>query len=468
MGSRIRANLKKTLYYLKRNGLRSTWYAARERLEEGKGKPYLFTAISEEEWNAQRKWAEEEKAAGRELPTFSIVVPAYGTGEVYLRELFGSVLQQSYPYWQLVIADATEDDRVEKVAAEYRDRDSCRDKDSCRDRDSRICYVHLKENGGISRNSNQALSYVTGEFTGLLDHDDVLTSDALYEMAAQIMKGRQEGFAVRLLYSDEDKCDSTGTQYFEPNYKEKFNLDLILSNNYICHFLVMESNLIKSLKFRAEYDGAQDYDLVLRAAERLMSQESQIVHIPKVLYHWRCHADSTAENPRSKQYAYEAGLRAVQDFADRQGWKAEAVSLKHLGFYGLRYTASPFQSRKDLAAIGGRILRKGKIVGGRWTDEGILLYEGLPAFYSGYLHRAALSQDTDAVDIRCIQVREECREIFEKETGVIYKELPDKHIFDISVLPEGTDYRQVSIALGRAFRRAGYRILYLPEMTTKA
>lgn len=459
MGGLNRANLKKTLYYLKRNGLRSTWYAARERLEEGKGKPYLFTAISEEEWNAQRKWAEEEKASGKELPTFSIIVPAYGTEEVYLRELFCSVLQQSYPYWQLVIADATEDDRVEKVAAEYRDRDSCRD------RDSRICYVHLKENGGISRNSNQALSYVTGEFTGLLDHDDVLTSDALYEMAAQIMKARQEGSAVRLLYSDEDKCDSTGTQYFEPNYKEKFNLDLILSNNYICHFLVMESNLIKALKFRAEYDGAQDYDLVLRAAEQLMSRECQIVHIPKVLYHWRCHGASTAENPRSKQYAYEAGLRAVQDFADRQGWKAEAVSLKHLGFYGLRYTESPFQSRKDLAAIGGRILRKGKIVGGRWTDEGILFYEGLPAFYSGYLHRAVLSQDGDAVDIRCIQVREECRGIFEKETGVIYKELPDKHIFDISVLPEGTDYRQLSIALGRAFREAGYRILYLPEMT---
>lgn len=448
MSSLSIANLKKTLYFLQHNGLRSTWYAVREKLEKKK-ESYVFEEISKEEWDAQHRWAQSyENFSGNNFPVFSIIVPAYHTQEVYLRALFDSVLQQSYPYWQLVLADATEDDSVEKVVAEYADE--------------RICYVHLKENGGISRNSNQALSHATGEFIGLLDHDDVLTWDALYEMAAQIVKSRQEGTDIKLLYSDEDKCDNLGKDYYEPNHKEKFNLDLILGNNYICHFLVMESNLLKELKFRPEYDGAQDYDLVLRATERLMSDEGQIVYIPKVLYHWRCHAASTADNPQSKQYAYEAGLRAVQDFADRQGWNAKAVYLKHPGFYGLQYAGSPFCDRPDLAAIGGRILKKGKIVGGRWTEEGILFYGGLPASYSGYLHRAILSQDADAVDIRCIQVREECKEIFERETGVIYKELPDKHIFDVSLLPEGTDLQQVSIALGKAFREAGYRVLYLP------
>ncbi|MCM1534316.1 MAG: glycosyltransferase [Clostridium sp.] len=467
MGRRNLANLKKTIYYLKKNGLRSTWYAAREKLEQEKAAPYVFEGVSKEKWNEQRNWAKKEKEQGRKLPIISIVVPAYRTPEAYLRQLLDSLLQQSYPYWQLVLADATEDDRVEKAVAEYRDRNSCRDKDSCRDRDSRICYVHLKENGGISANSNQALAYVTGDFTGLLDHDDILAEDALYEVAVRIVKAAQEGTGIGMLYSDEDKCGDAEFEYFEPNYKEKFNLDLILGNNYICHFLVIESTLLKELKFRQEYDGAQDYDLILRAAERLLPEEERIVYVPKVLYHWRSHALSTAENPLSKEYAYEAGLKAVQDFADRQGWGAKAVSLQHPGFYRLEYQKSPLEHRADLAAVGGRVLHRGKIAGGRWTEEGTLLYEGLPAFHSGYLHRAMLSQDADAVDIRCIQVREECREIFEKETGVIYKELPDKQIFDISLLPEGTDIKNLSIALGRAFRKAGYRILYLPVMTVE-
>ncbi|MCM1327135.1 MAG: glycosyltransferase [Bacteroidales bacterium] len=458
MGRRNLANLKKTIYYLKKNGLRSTWYAVREKLEQEKAAPYVFEGVSKEEWNKQRNWAQKEKAQGRKLPVISIIVPAYRTQEAYLRQLLDSLLQQSYPHWQLVLADATEDDSVERIVAEYRDRDSCRDGDS------RICYVHLKENGGISANSNQALAYVTGEFTGLLDHDDILTEDALYEVAARIVTAAQEGTRIGMLYSDEDKCGDIENEYFEPNYKEKFNLDLILGNNYICHFLVTESALLRELKFRQAYDGAQDYDLILRAAERLLPEEERIVYIPKVLYHWRSHALSTAENPFSKEYAYQAGLKAVQDFADRQGWEARAVSLQHPGFYRLEYQKSPFEHRADLAAVGGRVLHRGKIAGGRWTEEGILLYEGLPAFHSGYLHRAMLSQDADAVDIRCIQVREECREIFEKETGVIYKELPDKQIFDISLLPEGTDIKNLSIALGRAFRKAGYRILYLPTM----
>lgn len=462
MGSGI-AYLKKTLYYLRRNGLRSTWYAAKEGLEKRHGACYVFSGISKEAWEAQRAdsdalglyAAPTEHSSSDAAPfgahplTFSILVPAYRTKESYLRALIDCLLGQSYPRWQLVLADATEDDSVEKIAAEYRDE--------------RICYVHLPENRGISGNSNTALSYATGDFVGLLDHDDVLTADALYEMAARIMRDRQEGAAVRLLYSDEDKCDAAGMQYSDPNYKEKFNLDLILGNNYICHFLVIETSLLRELRFRPEYDGAQDYDLVLRAAERLMSSEQQIAHIPKVLYHWRSHAFSTSENPLSKRYAYEAGRRAVQDFADRQGWAAQAVSLQHPGFYGLKYKESPFCDRPDLAAIGGRVLQKGKIAGGRWTDDGRLLYEGLPAAYSGYLHRALLAQDADAVDIRCICVREECREIFKKITSVTYKELPDKPIFDTSLLPAGTDFREMSIALGRAFREAGYRILYLPD-----
>lgn len=433
-------NIRKTLYYLKRNGVVNTWHAAMERMEEGKEIPYCYEAPEEQELERQRREAKQF-----EQITISILVPAYHTPELYLHELIDSIQAQTYPYWELVLADASDDESVENMVREYRD--------------TRIKYIRLEKNEGISENTNCALEYATGKYIGLLDHDDVLTEDALYEVALRIAEGGS------VFYSDEDKCNGDQSEYFEPNFKEKFNLDLLLSNNYICHFLVMESALMKELRLRAEYDGAQDYDLILRAAERFLQNEEEIVHIPKVLYHWRCHTASTAANPQSKEYAYEAGRRAVQDFVDRNGWSAEVVHLKHVGFYQLSYLAGPLHNRTDLGAVGGRILANGKIAGGRMDEDGELFYEGLPATYSGYLHRAVLAQDADAVDIRCIRVRGECIPVFEKITGVIYKEIPGTAIFDASTLPEGTDYCKLSVALGKAIREAGYRILYQPAMT---
>lgn len=449
------ANLKKTVYYLKRNGVCNTWYAARERLEQEKAKPYCYEAPTEQELERQRKVSADCRTV------ISIVVPAYHTAPAYLRELLDTVLAQTYPHWELILADASVDDGVKRVAETYTDE--------------RIRYISLQENGGIARNTNLALEYVTGEYVGLLDHDDVLTVDALYEMATAIEKGKLSGIDVKLLYSDEDKCNGDRTRYYEPHLKENFNLDLLLSNNYICHFLVMKREFLQQLKFRPEYDGAQDYDLVLRAAEGLMKVEEQIVHIPRVLYHWRCHTGSTAENPGSKQYAYEAGCRALQDFADRQKWNARAEHLRHLGFYKLHYLTNQgagegqavFQSRQDIGAIGGRVLRKGKVIGGRMTKDGICPYEGLPAVYTGYLHRAVLKQDAAALDIRCIRLRRECIPLFEEITGVLYQEQEETELFDVSLLPEGTDYRALSVRLGKALHEAGYRMLYQPELTVK-
>lgn len=473
MGKINAANMKKTYYYLKRNGLKASWYAAMERLQERNTAGYCFQAPSEETLRRQREQGKEFSAA------FSIVVPAYRTKETYFREMADSLLEQSYPKWELIIADATEDDSVERVARTYGDE--------------RIRYIRLPANEGIAENTNQALQYISMEYAGLLDHDDVLTPDALFEMAAQIEERKKAGIKVQMLYSDEDKCDGERTTYYEPHYKEDFNLDLLLSNNYICHFLVLESSLIKSLKFGKEYDGAQDFDLVLRAAESILksgagaaetalqcgtrasestvavcgSAARQIVHIPKVLYHWRCHEASTAQNPQSKAYAYRAGKRAVQAFADRQGWKAQASDLPHLGFYALRYQDGVLAARRDVGAVGGKLLKKGRIAGGRYLADGTLLYEGLPASYSGYLHRAALQQDADAVDIRLIEVRRECRKLFEQVTGVPYQTLPGQEVFDASTLPEDMDYQAVSIAFGKALREAGYRILWTPAWSGK-
>ena len=512
------ANIKKTIYYLKRNGIRNTWYAVLERLEERKDSPYTYQPVSEEELARQREWSASRDAV------FSILVPTYRTNETYLREMILSVAEQSYPHWELILADATPDDSVrvavEKLLAEQgmcltadtqlaeqelslaeqgmnlagaavncgQERKTGAAADAAAGKKwyapwggGRLCYVKLTENAGIAANTNQALKYATGDYVGLLDHDDVLTLDALYEMAYAIEQAKEQAVDLQMIYSDEDKCNGDMTLFYEPNKKEDFNQDLLYSNNYICHFLVMTKELIQSLGFRPAYDGAQDYDLVLRASASV--RKEQIGHVSKVLYHWRCHTGSTAENPQSKQYAYDAGLRALQDLADRLGYEAKAVHLKHLGFYKLVYEKGALEHRPKLGAVGGRVLGATKLlradarqkcnacgvgcglvtIGGRMSSQGIVYYEGLPKYFSGKLHRAVLTQSAEAVDIRCIQVRKECRGLFEEIVGIPY--LEKGGIFDASSLSADTDYVAVSLRFGQALQEAGYGILYDPERT---
>ncbi len=415
LGRINRANLKKTIYYLKRNGLKKTWYAVRERMEKKRQPPYVWSPPSEAELSSQRRQWEEEGFS----VVFSILVPVYRTKPEYLAELIASLRGQTYPKWELILADATEDDSVERVVRRILDfgkpeagrEDSFgigsrgsggRKSDAVsgssgweygisEERDSRIRYIHLDQNSGIAENTNRALLYAAGDYVGLLDHDDVLTENALFEMAAAIEAGRQRGCVPRMLYSDEDKCNGDRTKYYEPNFKEAFNLDLLLSNNYICHFLVMDRELMQKLRLRHEYDGAQDYDLVLRAAAELgaaradaappdarrkgavkpgavradAAEPGSIIHIPKVLYHWRCHTGSTAENPESKRYAYDAGRMAVQDFANQAGWHAKAVNTPHVGFYLLEYEGSIFDSRPEVGAVGGSVIGRRRLKGSR-------------------------------------------------------------------------------------------------------
>ena len=439
------AGVKKTLYYLRRNGWMSTYYAVRERLDAGKQPPYVWEPPGQGELERQR----QECARKGVLPTFSIVVPCYRTGEQYLRALIGSVCSQTYPHWEMILADATEDDSVEKIISTFTD--------------SRIRYFRLSENGGIAENTNRAIERAAGDYVGLLDHDDLLTEDALYEMWKAIETEAAGGSSPALLYSDEDKCNGDATEFFEPNIKEDFNLDLLLSNNYICHFMVMDRKLIQGLLLRREFDGAQDYDLILRAVAQLEGESGRIVHVPKVLYHWRCHSSSTSENPGSKMYAYDAGRRAVQSFAEGKGWQVNVADTEHLGFYRIEYTGDPLEIRQDLGAVGGPLIRGGRICGGRLAEDGRVFYEDLNHRFSGYLHRAVLHQDAEALDIRNIRISEAAYGLFREVVGVPWKSLPGQEIFDISTLPEGTDIVSVSLALGQALRRAGYRLLYLPE-----
>ncbi len=447
MGKINIANLKKTAYYLKRNGLKRTMDAVRERFDDSVQPRYRYEPPTRQELAGQTETAEREGYT----VSFSIVVPAYRTPEKYLREMINSVCGQSYKNWELIIADATEGGEVRDVV------------EAVREQESRIRYVRLEENAGISENTNAGIRQANNEYIGLLDHDDILEKNALYEMAAVIERAKRDGRQLKMLYSDEDKCDGEGSVYYEPNFKEGFDLDLLLTNNYICHFMVMETGLMKELLLRGEYNGAQDFDLVLRAADRLFGREDCIAHVPKVLYHWRCHALSTAENPKSKLYAYDAGRRAVQDFLDRRDWRAAVCDTPHLGFYAVKYEASPLKIRKELGAVGGRLVHRGKTVSGRLSKTGDIFYEGLPVNYSGYLHRAVLAQGAEALDIRNLEVAPFWRGSFERITGVPYVTLPGSEIFDASVLPKDTDYIALSVRVCGELRRQGFRLLYLPE-----
>lgn len=236
-------------------------------------------------------------------PKISIVVPTFRTPERFLVELLESVMGQSYGNWELCLADGSCDGgaSVGKIAAEYAKRDS------------RIIYKALLKNGGISENTNAGFEMASGEYIALLDHDDLLAKNALYEMVSEINRRKVRPL---FLYSDEDKVDETGSMYYEPHFKTEYNEELLNHYNYICHFVLFSKELIHTVGgLNSAYDGAQDYDFVLRCSENLKKQ--QIAHVGKIVYHWRVHGLSTAGFSGNKDYAYEAGIRAVQAHLDR-------------------------------------------------------------------------------------------------------------------------------------------------------
>jgi len=390
-------NIKKTINYSKKNGYGEAVVAAWERVTAKYYANYNYSAPDQEILKQQKT----DKSVS-DLK-FSILVPAYETQAVYMNALIDSCIRQSYENWELVIADGSVSDIVKEVVDQYQD--------------VRIRYVRLEQNEGIAENTNQAVALATGDYYGLLDHDDLLTADALYEMARAVQKSRPI-----LAYSDEDKCDESGKHFYDPHFKLDFNLDLLLTNNYICHFMVVRSDIIKKLQVRKEYDGSQDYDIILRVVSNLMLKEREnkdaapveqaVVHVPKVLYHWRCHENSTADNPQSKMYAYEAGKKALVDFASRMGWKVDVRHNKHLGFYRIEYRDSVLVHRPDLAAVGGFVARHGKVASG--------IYQGQPLLYAGYMNRMDLYQNTRLLDIRNMAVNKAYQGIYEEVTGQPY------------------------------------------------
>lgn len=367
--------------YFQKHGLRALFKKSVHKIQN------IQDDYDYNEWYKKVRITDEELAKQRESaadfamqPTFSIVIPVYATPEKFLRRMLDSIREQTYPKFEVCLVDATPYAKIQHDPAQGRTPQEVLAEYAAAD--SRFRYETLTENLGIAENTNAAIRMATGDFIVLADHDDELEPQALYECVRAINAHPD----VQVLYSDEDKVDFEDIYYFEPHFKTDFNPDLLRSVNYICHLFVARRSLLdaiaetdadgRKIYERSAYDGAQDYDLILRATEKAQAMEqarlasfanasagnavtgpqpsiaaaldpldqallrqgrftsSNIIHIPMVLYHWRAHQASTAQHPEAKLYAFEAGARAVYDHCKRIGLPVKKVEQGiTYGFY---------------------------------------------------------------------------------------------------------------------------------------
>ncbi|HCT8124043.1 TPA: glycosyltransferase family 2 protein [Enterococcus faecalis] len=315
--TRLWIKAKKGFKYMAKNGISHT--IQRAKIEK------LRNQASYPNWLARNEVLDIE-AMTQEIATFhyqpkiSIAMPVYNVEEKWLRLCIDSILNQVYTNWELCMADdASTDPNVKKILTEYQQLDE------------RIRVVFREQNGHISEATNSALAIATGEFVALLDNDDELAINAFYE----VVKVLNENPELDLIYSDEDKIDMDGNRS-DPAFKPDWSPDLLFGTNYISHLGVYRRSILEEIGgFRKGYEGSQDYDLVLRFTEK--TTKERITHIPKVLYYWRMLPTSTAVDQGSKGYAFEGGLRAVQDALVRRGINGHATHGAANGLYDVYY-----------------------------------------------------------------------------------------------------------------------------------
>jgi len=300
-------------------GWKSFWikYKNYERNKINKNHEYYFQRI-ENEKKCNISDIKNEIENFKYKPLISIIMPTWNTPDYVLGIAIDSVQNQLYTNWELCIADGNSVADTKKILKKYEKQDG------------KIKLILLNENEGISENSNKALSLATGEFIGLLDHDDELTDDALYEVVKLLQKHPE----ADLIYSDEDKIDVKGKRS-DPFFKPDWSPDLLLSQNYISHFGIYRKKIINEIGgFRKGYEGSQDYDLVIRFSE----QTDRIFHIPKILYHWRMIPGSLAANPKAKEYAYANAKKTLADAMKRRRIPIESIKdIRYLGHYRIKY-----------------------------------------------------------------------------------------------------------------------------------
>lgn len=464
---------------IRKHGIRGLFWKYMERRRDPVDREYAKHwqeyMVTTEEWKIQRNTRFDH------MPLISVVVPAYETPEEFLRALVASMQAQSYENWELCIADGSPSEQVARLVQ------------TLAGQEERIRYQHLSRNGGISENTNAGLAMAQGAYVGFLDHDDTLAANALYEVV-RLINARP---GTDVIYSDEDKIDETGKQHFRPHFKLDYNRELLLHYNYICHFLVVRKELLdRTGGLRSEYNGAQDYDLVLRLAELT----DGICHIARILYHWRVHRNSTAGSSLSKDYAYDAGRRALEDCVERRKLQAKVRRVSGGGYYEVMYTgqAAPMEEldlgklprdetlrqavslcradylmlwdskyvrppadrekrdmlllciQRNIGLVGVRFRKRNRLVsaGIRALPEGGYDYgfAGLPVHFKGYFDRGVIRQNVDAVPMECCVARREAL---------------------LAALDTEEDLHTLNgaAALGKRMRSAGYEVVLDARVT---
>ena len=303
---------------LHENGWSYTWHKVKNKLKHRQEYTALTNTplFTEEELEAQRT-----EVFPRSIK-FSVVVPLYNTPEKFLHEMIRSVIVQTYADWELCMADGSDEahGNVERICRQYMRKDL------------RIKYQRLEENLGISGNTNACLEMATGDYIGLFDHDDLLHPAALHEVMRAICEQDAD-----FIYTDENTFHEKPEDAFCPHFKPDYAPDTLRSYNYICHFTVFSRELLDEVgNFRREFDGSQDYDMVLRLTEKA----SKIVHIPEILYFWRAHSGSTAGDISAKPYTMDAARRALGEHLDRVGLVGEVEDSSIPSTYRIKYTIS--------------------------------------------------------------------------------------------------------------------------------
>lgn len=315
---KLNRQIQKGMDYFRYHGFTPFLKKAYTKLFDVKNRPIIYSQWILKHLPSERELKAQRKEVFEYQPKISIVIPLYKTPEKYLDELIASIRAQSYENWELCLSDGSgADSPLDSILDKYEALDS------------RIRAVRNGQQLHIAENTNEAIRIATGDYIAFSDHDDLLTPNAMYEIVKAVNKNRD----LEVLYSDEDKV-SVGNKFMQPHMKPDFNIDLLRTVNYICHLFVVKKEMIDRVgMLRPEYDGAQDYDFIFRCIE----ETENIYHIPKVLYHWRFFEGSTAENPESKLYAFEAGKRAIEAHYKRVGINAEVIQGEYLGLYRTKY-----------------------------------------------------------------------------------------------------------------------------------
>ena len=324
---RIKNIINQVRYYRKKYGIKKTirkvmskTYSKLFRKEQiakiqGEREKYQIWIQNNEPNEEELK--EQRKTKFKNNYKFSIVVPMYNTPVNFFSELVDCLKEQTYSNWELCLADGSpeKNQELQEIIKS----------------DNRIKYTFLNDNKGISGNTNEALKLATGDYILLVDHDDLIPIFCLYELAKTI----EENPEVEFIYTDEDKIERVKENRCDPHFKPDFAIDTLRSNNYITHLSVFKKELMDKLGgFRDKYNGAQDFDIIIRATENTKN----IIHIPKILYHWRVHPNSTAMVADAKPYAYEAGIRVIEDHLKRQNLKAKVTHGGDIpGVYEVEY-----------------------------------------------------------------------------------------------------------------------------------